>query len=39
MQVIARDLDDLAGPNHEVVCILTLDSNMESALNDIVKDD
>ena len=35
MQVIARQHNDLAGPNHEALS-LTLDSDMKIALDDVV---
>jgi len=36
MQIIARQHNDVAGPNHEVLSILTLDPNVKIALDDIV---
>jgi hypothetical protein len=36
MQVIARQQNDLAGPNHEVLSVLTVDSDMKVALDDVV---
>ena len=39
MQVIARQQNDLAGPNHEVLSVLTLDSDAKVALDDVVIND
>ena len=36
MQVIARQQNDLAGANHEVFSILTLDSDAKATLDDVV---
>jgi len=36
MQIIARQQNNLAASNHEVLCILALDSDMKVALDDIV---
>ena len=39
MQVVARQQNDLAGPNHEVLSILTVDSDAKFALDDVVIND
>jgi hypothetical protein len=36
MQVIARQQNDLAGPDHELLSIRTLDSDVNGALDDVV---
>src|SRR5258706_46841 len=36
MRIIARQQNDFAGPNHEVLAILTLDFDMKVALDDVV---
>jgi hypothetical protein len=36
MQVIARQQNNLAGPNHEILSTLTLDSDAKVALEDVV---
>jgi hypothetical protein len=36
MQVIARQQNDLAGPNHDALSILTLYSDTKVALDDVV---
>jgi hypothetical protein len=36
MQVIARQQNDLAGPNHKALYVPTLKSDMKLALDDIV---
>jgi len=39
MQVIARQQNDFAGRNYEILSVLTFDPNTEIALDDIVIDD
>ena len=39
MQVVARQQNDLAGPNHEALSILAVDPDMKLALDDVVIDD
>ena len=36
MQIVARQQNDLAGPNHEALSILTLDPDVKLALDDVV---
>ncbi len=39
MQVVARQQNDLAGPNHEALSVLTVDSDTKLTLDDVVIDD